>query len=91
MIKTAFSINLTNLYGFAEALKLALPTLEPVAQAFMSGDFWGGLRAFANMTISPNILGQFLSLGMKYGVLRYVADNLPFKKSFTMFGLTIGV
>ena len=91
MKKIAFTFNLTNLYGFAEALKLALPALKPVADALLSGNLMGAVEAFANIAIEPDMIGKFLSLGFKYGVLRYVADNMPFKKSFTMFGITIGV
>ena len=87
----AFKINITELLAAKEALGVAYPILAPLVESILAGDFIGAINSFIAGGGDMSAVGQLISLGMKWGFVSYVKNNMPFKKSFNFFGIEIGV
>ena len=89
----ALTFNFANASAFSEALSIALPHIQPLADAVMTFDPMQILGAFASMGtgLEAGVMKEFMKLGFKYGIFSFVANNVPFKREFTFMGITFKV
>lgn len=89
----AYSINLTNAAAFGKALGIALPHIEPLFRAALDFDLMGILGAIVGFggLLDQGTFQEFMKLGVQVGFFSKIANTIPFKKEYNLFGFTIRV
>ena len=89
----AWTINLTHAGAFGKALGISLPHVQPLWEALMNFDLMGILSAVVGLggLLDEEVFQEFMKLGIKIGVFTKVANTIPFKKEYSLFGFTFRV
>ena len=93
MAKDIFSVNITEVAAFGKILGVALPHVQPFWNAIMSFDINGILAAIVGLgsLLDKETFGEFIGIGVKVGIFKKIANSIPFKKEYNVFGMSFRV